>query len=169
MHGVGFIDSGSQHHHFVFRVSQREEKEYGRLEYWINEPRRCPVSDHAIDRERNDHGSRDGDYRREHGNPPSRFEATSVSEVTFSDDAAFRPGRGSGRGQPTVDSVTFSGTGRWNGRDGYTFEAQASDQGEPGRNRDTFSLVVRDALGVSVANVSGALAGGNIQSTRVRR
>ena len=61
------------------------------------------------------------------------------------------------------------GTGRWNGRDGYTFEAQASDQSELGRGRDTFSLVIRDAQGMSVANVSGALTGGNIQSTRVRR
>lgn len=168
MRGAGFIASGNQHDHFVFRVSQRQEKEYGRLEYWINASRRCPLSDHAFDRDRNDDGGHDDHYGRDHRSPPSRFEATSVTDVVFSDDPAFRPSQGSGSRRPSVDSVTFKGTGNWNGRTGYTFEAQASDQGEAGRNRDTFSLVVRDALGVSVANVSGALAGGNVQSTRVR-
>jgi hypothetical protein len=62
-----------------------------------------------------------------------------------------------------------NGRGRWNGHDGYSFEATASDRGEPGRNREAFSLVVRDARGVIVASVSGALDDGNIQSVRVDR
>jgi hypothetical protein len=65
--------------------------------------------------------------------------------------------------------VVFSGAGKWNGKAGYTFEVRASDRGEPGRQRDTFSLVVKDSRGGVVANVSGTIASGNIQSTRVRR
>ena len=51
---------------------------------------------------------------------------------------------------------------------GYTFTATATDQGEPGRHRDTFSLVIKDARGTIVARVSGDLDGGNIQSTQGR-
>jgi hypothetical protein len=84
--------------------------------------------------------------------------------VVFSDDPAFQPGRGP---RPTVDTVRFSGAGKWNGRAGYTFEVLAADRGEPGRRRDTFSLIVTDAAGKVVVNVSGSLDGGNIQSTRL--
>ena len=68
-----------------------------------------------------------------------------------------------------VDTVRFSGAGKWNGQTGYTFEVNATDRGEPGRRGDTFSLIVKDALGKTIANVSGNLAGGNIESTRLRR
>ena len=64
-------------------------------------------------------------------------------------------------------SVTFAGQATLNGVAGYTFEARAADRGEPGRN-DTFALVVRDATGATVLNVGATLAGGNIQSHRVR-
>jgi hypothetical protein len=63
----------------------------------------------------------------------------------------------------------LSETGRWNGRPGYKFEATTTDRGEPGRRRDTFALVIRDARGHVVANVSGLLDAGNIQSTRLLR
>jgi hypothetical protein len=53
------------------------------------------------------------------------------------------------------------------GAPGYTFEARATDRGEPGRN-DTFALIVRDAAGVEVVSVSGTLAAGNIQARPVR-
>ena len=69
---------------------------------------------------------------------------------------------------PRVDSVSFAGTGKWNGKPGYTFKVTATDQGEPGRRHDTFSLVIKDARGTIVASVSGDLDGGNIQSTRLR-
>lgn len=32
MHGSGHIDEGRKHHHFVFRVSQRDAREWARLE-----------------------------------------------------------------------------------------------------------------------------------------
>jgi len=160
--GGGFIGSGNDHHHFVFRVSQRQGSDYGRLEYWINESSRCAPSDHAVDRERGGVGARDSDYGQSHGTPPSRFQATSFSQVSFSADPSLTT-------KPTVDTVAFKGAGLWNGKTGYTFEGQASDQGEPGRGRDTFSLVVRDGQGAVVANVNGVLTGGNIQSNRVKK
>ena len=89
--------------------------------------------------------------------------------MTFSDDPGFNPGRGWKGPSPTVDSVTFTGTGLWNGKPGYTFEAQGADRGEPGRGRDTFSMVVRDAKGAIVVNAGGTLSAGNIQSSRIRR
>ena len=127
------------------------------------------MPDHDFDHDRSFFGSRDSDYGHSHGNPPSRFRATSITEVTFSDDPGFRPSRGSSGNRPTVGSVTFKGTGLWDEKPGYTFEAQATDRGEPGRGRDTFSLVVQDAKGVVVVNAGGTLTGGNIQSNRVRR
>lgn len=96
---------------------------------------------------------------------PGRFEATTIDAVAFSDHPAFTPGRG----QPVLDTVRFSGRGKWNGRTGYTFEAVATDRGEPGRHRDTFSLMVKDARGNIVLSVDGLLGSGNIQSTRVKR
>jgi hypothetical protein len=68
-----------------------------------------------------------------------------------------------------VDTVEFVGAGQWNGAPGYTFEVRASDAGEPGPNRDTFAITIKDPKGVIVITASGALAGGNIQSQRVRR
>jgi hypothetical protein len=94
-----------------------------------------------------------------------RFESTAIGSVTFSDNPAFTPGRGAG--QPAVDSVVFAGAGKWNGKAGYTFEVRATDQGEPGRLRDTFSLVVKDGGGTIVASVAGKLSSGNIQSARL--
>ncbi len=82
------------------------------------------------------------------------------------DDPAFGSGRGR---QSPVDTVRFSGFGRWNGLSGYSFEGVATDRGEPGRHRDTFSLLIKDPGGSVVANVNGTLDGGNIQSTQVGR
>jgi hypothetical protein len=162
MFGFGHVDSGGQHHHFAFRVSQLRNRDYGRLEYWTNDPRRCSIADHDYGREGG--GDRDWSYGHDHGSRWNRFEATVITDVFFLDDPAFRDSRHSQR--PRVDTVRFSGSGRWNGQPGYRFEATATDQGEPGRQRDTFSLVVRDPLGRIVANVSSALDGGNVDSTR---
>ena len=164
MFGIGRIDEGRTHHHFVFRVSQRNSREYASLEYWSIDSRNC---DDDNDRDGDGDGDRDRDYGRDHRNPIRRFESTSVTSVTFTDDPAFKPG--SGRREPTIDSVVFTGVGKWNGKSGYTFEARATDQGEPGRQRDTFSLVVKDSRGAVVASLSDRLAAGNVQSTRLRK
>jgi hypothetical protein len=66
------------------------------------------------------------------------------------------------------DTVVFTGTGWWKGRRGYTFEAKAEDRGEPGRGKDTLTVVVRDARGTVVHSVTGVLTSGNIQSVAVR-
>lgn len=161
MYGNGHLDEGRRRHHFVFRVTQQNHHGSGRFEYWVTDPRGCPGSDHD-DHDRDRNGNHDRDCGGDHRTPPNRFEATSITQVTFSDDPAFRPGRGSG---PQIDSVVFSGAGRWNGTSGYTFEVRATDRGEPGRHRDTFSLVIRNGAGTEVAHISGALDGGNIEAT----
>jgi hypothetical protein len=160
MHGDGHIETGGRHHHFEFRVSRGRQREEGRLEYWVREARRCTgPEDHG------DHdGDRDSDYGRDHRGAPSRFESTAVTSVAFSDDPTSSPGRGP---QPAADTVRFTGSGRWNGAAGYSFEARAVDRGEPGRGRDQFTLTIRNAVGAIVASVDGRLDGGNIQSKKV--
>jgi hypothetical protein len=172
MYGNGHIRGGETHHHVVFRVSQSGNRDYGRFEYWARSARFCSLDDDDDhDGERN--GDRDGEYGRDRRKPTAHFEATSITAVVFSDDPGFKPGRtarGRAAGTPgsEVDTVVFSGTGRWNGQRGFTFEAVATDRGEPGRRRDTFSLVVRNAAGRVVANINDALDGGNIQADPMR-
>jgi len=91
-----------------------------------------------------------------------RFNATAITQASFFDLAGVAPGRSS----PGVDTVLFTGAGRWNGAGGYTFEVVATDAGEPGVRHDTFSLTVRDEGGHVVAAESGTLDAGNIQALR---
>jgi hypothetical protein len=164
MFGVGHIEEGKTHHHFVFRVSQVGGAEYGRLEYWIGDVRRCPGADDDEDRHPDRDGDHDGDYGRDHRSPSNHFEATSITDVTFADLYA------SGGRQSALDTVLFKGTGKWNGKSGYVYEVVATDRGTPGRHKDTFSIVIRDArTHAVVASVNGDLDGGNIQTTRAGR
>jgi hypothetical protein len=87
-----------------------------------------------------------------------------VTFVAFSDDPTIRSGKGR---KPQVDTVRFSGVGEWNGQGGYTFEVLAADEGEPGRHRESVSLVIRDSSGTIVAQASGDLADGNVRSSRI--
>ena len=80
----------------------------------------------------------------------------------FSNDPAFEPGGGA-----TNDTVRFRGTGKLNGRS-HTFEAVATNQGEPGRSRDTISIAIKNSQGQVVATVNGSLTAGNVQSIGVR-
>jgi hypothetical protein len=90
-----------------------------------------------------------------------QFVATSVSGVTFYNVPGVTPGTGPVSG---VDTVTFGGTGLWNGQSGYTFAAVATDAGEPGRGRDVFAITIRSAAGVIVASVNATITSGNIDS-----
>ena len=121
---------------------------------------RRPSHNRDEDDDEDDDSDRDGQRR------SNRFVATAISSVSFSDDPAITPGR---KSKVAVDTVVFSGTGRWNGVVGHSFEARATDAGEPGRGRDTFALTIRSPAGVVVATVAGTLSKGNIQSLRARR
>ena len=105
MFGAGHIDSWTQHDHFVFRVAQMHNQGYGRLEYRVNHRRRCSPSDDDYDRDRTYDGDHDRNYGRDHRHSMNRFEATSTTSVTFSDDPGIQPAGGSQQG---VDTVRFS-------------------------------------------------------------
>jgi hypothetical protein len=63
-----------------------------------------------------------------------------------------------------VDTVRFSGNGKWNGKEGYTFEVTTTDAGEPGAHRDRFKIVVKDKNGKTVASVDDKIDEGSNQS-----
>jgi len=92
-----------------------------------------------------------------------RYLAADVRDVHFSNSAGYTPGP---RMRDAVDTVFFICTGYWNGTPGYRFEINASDRGEPGRGRDTFSLTVFAPNGKVVATAGGVLRDGNIQAMR---
>ena len=92
--------------------------------------------------------------------------AIAVTGVTFYNVPGVTPGTSPASG---VDTVTFTGSGRWNGRPGYTFDARATDAGEPGRGRDVFAITIRSANGAVVASVNATITAGNIQSLRPPR
>lgn len=163
--GTGLVVSGVHCQIFAFRVSRLDNRNYGRFECWAKEPSRTRWHEEAgpdFD------GEHDHNYGRDHRTSLSHFEATSITSVIFVDDPASRPGPWFGH-RPFVDTVTFTGIGKWNGKPGYTFEVVATDKGEPGPHRDTLSLVVKDSKGVTVASANHTLDGGNIQSTSLRR
>ena len=37
MYGIGHVDDNRRHHHFVFRVAEVGDRDYGRLEFWTND------------------------------------------------------------------------------------------------------------------------------------
>ena len=104
--------------------------------------------------------------RETRANEIGTFASLNVDTIIFSDNPAFRPGRGP---KPTIDSASFSGTGRWNGKTGYTFSGEVVDAGEPGAGRDRFTMTVLSPEGAVVATVTGTISAGNIQSSRVDR
>jgi hypothetical protein len=101
----------------------------------------------------------------------SALVSAAVRTVVFSNsrDAAARFDRALGnRSERLPDTVVFTGVGWWRGRAGHSFEVRAEDHGEPGKGRDKFSVVVRDARGAVVHSVSGVLNSGNVQSVPVQ-
>jgi uncharacterized repeat protein (TIGR01451 family) len=59
-------------------------------------------------------------------------------------------------------AASWIGSGRLNGADGYSYEAQVTDAGEPGRERDSVAVTVRDAAGFVVMQVQGVSRNGNV-------
>lgn len=95
-----------------------------------------------------------------------RFDSKVVTAVTFSNAPTYTPGKNPKSG---IDTVMFSGTGKWDRQDGYLYVVTASDRGEPGRGVDTFTIEVRTPGGQVVLSGGGTIVDGNVQSNRVRR
>jgi hypothetical protein len=93
-----------------------------------------------------------------------RFIARAIDSVAFSDDPSVVPGRGA-----QVDTVLFSGSGEWNGRPGYRFQVCAADRGDLGFQRDSLRLTITSPGGTVMAEFSGVISGGYIESERLRR
>jgi hypothetical protein len=110
-------------------------------------------------------GGEGGDVRIKIG-PDERFDARTVDEVIFSGSPDYGPGRNS---KTPFDTVTFRGTGRWDGQPGHRFVVTASDRGEPGRGRDTFTIEVTAPGGGAVFSGGGTLTSGNVQAIAPRR
>lgn len=143
MKGNGFVRSGADRYQFNFGVREQDSQgERGKFSLKVG------------------YGRSKADKRRD-----DRFRSTALTFVAFSDDPTIRPGRSP---KVQIDSVRFSGVGEWNGQAGYVFEVLATDRGEPGRHRESVAIVVRDASGAVVAQVSGDLGGGNVQSKRIK-
>ncbi len=65
-----------------------------------------------------------------------------------------------------LNCVTFSGTGRLNGVDGYTFTVTACDNGDPGRGQDTFKITIWGPNGYKYSSIDwymDVITAGNIQ------
>jgi len=64
----------------------------------------------------------------------------------------------------TANTGTWTGTGRWNGADGYRFTVSVVDNGTSGKNGDTISIVIMNPANVIVFTTGGPqpLKGGNI-------
>ena len=62
------------------------------------------------------------------------------------------------------NSGTWTGTGRWNNVDGYTFTVSVVDAGTSGKKGDTISIVIKSPANATVFNTGGPspLKGGNI-------
>jgi hypothetical protein len=99
------------------------------------------------------------------GKSKGKFVSTSIDQAAFTDDPAISPADSNQK----VDTVTFSGSGRWNDMPGYTFAAEASDAGQPGAGHDRFAITVRSSLGVVVATVSGPITSGNIEVSGTKK
>lgn len=64
----------------------------------------------------------------------------------------------------TETCVSISGAAKMNSIEGYSFTATGCDNRQPGHERDTLSLSVRDPSGVLVYSRSGVLTGGNLHA-----
>lgn len=65
-----------------------------------------------------------------------------------------------------IDTLVGTGTGRYNGEEGYSITFELQDHGEPGRNSDMMSIyIVHDASGDVILDIPlQHLTGGNLQA-----
>jgi alpha-tubulin suppressor-like RCC1 family protein len=106
------------------------------------------------------------DTRRRGKSDEDRFDARTVDDVRFWNAPDYGPGKNS---KTAIDTVVFSGTGRWDGNNNYKYVVTASDRGEPGKGRDTFTIEITAPNGTVVFSGGGTIESGNIQSTRINR
>jgi hypothetical protein len=156
MFGAGLILKANTRHRFSFRVAQAGHRDSGRFEYWIDAGSLCSSPDDPRQRQHADR-NHECDHGRTHHDPPDHFEATSISNIVFSDGSDLTIDGGM---KNAVMSVSFSGSGTWNGRPGHTFKVSAID----GRKSDLFSVVIKNPRGQVVAHVAGTVDGGAIHA-----
>jgi hypothetical protein len=60
----------------------------------------------------------------------------------------------------------FKGTGRWNGRDGYSYEVSALENSRQLHRGDIVRITIKSSDGTIVGEVNGRLGGGNVQFFR---
>jgi hypothetical protein len=89
----------------------------------------------------------------------SKFHLTSLTSASCTDD----PSISEGNPAAGFDTLTGTGTGRYNGVDGATATWTIKDAGEPGK-QDTIQIKITDANGAVVLDATGTLAGGNHQA-----
>lgn len=147
--GDGRVDSGPVDRTVQFHVETTPTRVEGRLGY----RRRTAV------RRADEHR---GDDDRE-GDRGDRFESDAVTTAAVVNSPGGEASTGR-KNAPVVNGITFSGTGRWNGADGYTFTATALDAAGRGRPHDHFAITIRDASGAVVDTVDANLTTGRIES-----
>ncbi len=160
MNGEGRLETG--HKRFDYDLDVREDADgddRGELEVRI---RKLDDDDHHGDHDDDDHGDDDHGDDDDHDDDhcEGRLEATTFDDISFRDDGDIDPGQP----KAIVDTVSMSGRGKWNGHSGYTFEAGATDAGEPGPGRDRFRITIKDSHGKVVAKVDGKIVKGNNQA-----
>jgi hypothetical protein len=181
MHGGGHVMSGVYRYDFNISVLEIfNGKALGRFKLKICQPmpRRRGHDDDDDFTSYRSHGENDDDEddgndhdfekheRDDEGRcagTAGRFFATTFTFVRFSDDPAFVPGGGR-ISRRMMDTAVFAGVGAWNGVRGYRYEVKATDQGEPGRTRDTFEVTITAPDGTVVAHANARLTAGNLQS-----
>jgi hypothetical protein len=89
-----------------------------------------------------------------------RFVSTSIDWIAFTGNPSPRASS-----RPLSQTALFAGLGRWNGVDGFSFEARA-DVAANRNGRDAFAMTVRDAAGTVVGTFTGTLTNGNLHFKR---
>ena len=86
-----------------------------------------------------------GQLQVKHGK--DKFKATSVTDLEVNGHTA-----------------SWAGSGKWNGKSGFTYEVEVKDKrhGQMG-SADRFSIVIKNAAGVTVFSADGPLKGGKIR------